>query len=806
VSRRRKTRLALAEPLPMREAEKPKAEPRIGYDGVPQALGHWETEYHADLKKPESRIARFNEVRTGDGSVVAALEKLWWPVARATMDATLAGDERSETAAELFRANILRAGAPGSESYRMLTPWRQFLWECFTAESFGHSVHEVTTRVQPGPLGTFRVIHQLAWIHPGSIYQFHCDRDGVLQEIVQRFQARWWEDGKEESFYIDFAIPVRDEQGLRLFVRTRKQEGSNVEGTALIRGMYADAKRNQSMRNWQAIHAQRVAVGIPKVTITGDAPPQVQQTAIDMAKSMRGGAQDRLYVVEAPGVSVGWVQNDTGALDLGEMLRAGEERTRGVASLEWAGLGQAGSAGSRAVGDVQQRPFWLMVEGIAEGIVEDIQVQLVEMLHARNFADAPPPKLRVADVSPISIDEIAKAVDAGLIVPTAQDSNDIRRALKLRVLTPEEMAKQEAIFAKAADHRAEPDNAMPPGQPGVNPFAKRPDDAKPEDEQPKDAPAPEELAAVELAAKPKREPRAPTPFEAQHVALDDIRRCFEEIEREAAQSLRAARDAAIDESLDGGTNPDGTERPGVAIKGTRVTVPRPKDAKAALVLAMRALKDKAREIGRESMRSEVRSQVAGLTPKRSLAQRTAEALGLADRLPPFDPFEDKPRKRGVKGVVQVADAISEELETVLALHVESILDAVVKGIKREMASALAQEMSDEEAIEAARRALKDRSDVPLEQAGREMASRGINGGRAEVVEQAIESLVDEGYAIEIATRSAVLDNNTCDECEALDGTQVEVASDEYFQIMPPARCDGGAYCRCIYTMSVERKS
>ena len=119
-------------------------DPRVGYDGQSQSLGHWDTEYHPDLKTFEKRVDRFDEVSTGDASVVAALEKLWWPVARATwvMDAQ-GKDDRSKTAAELMRANILRAGAPDASAYRMKTTWRQFLWETFIAERFGVSIYAI---------------------------------------------------------------------------------------------------------------------------------------------------------------------------------------------------------------------------------------------------------------------------------------------------------------------------------------------------------------------------------------------------------------------------------------------------------------------------------------------------------------------------------------------------------------------------------------------------------------------------------------------------------------------------------------
>ena len=51
---------------------------------------------------------------------------------------------------------------------------------------------------------------------------------------------------------------------------------------------------------------------------------------------------------------------------------------------------------------------------------------------------------------------------------------------------------------------------------------------------------------------------------------------------------------------------------------------------------------------------------------------------------------------------------------------------------------------------------------------------------------------------EFALRSEQLDANTCDPCEQLHGEIVEIGSPEYYDLMPPAECDGGGRCRGIY--------
>jgi hypothetical protein len=50
---------------------------------------------------------------------------------------------------------------------------------------------------------------------------------------------------------------------------------------------------------------------------------------------------------------------------------------------------------------------------------------------------------------------------------------------------------------------------------------------------------------------------------------------------------------------------------------------------------------------------------------------------------------------------------------------------------------------------------------------------------------------------EFALRSEQLDKATCDECERLHGTVVQVDTDAYYALLPPADCYGGGRCRGV---------
>lgn len=108
--------------------------------------------------------------------------------------------------------------------------------------------------------------------------------------------------------------------------------------------------------------------------------------------------------------------------------------------------------------------------------------------------------------------------------------------------------------------------------------------------------------------------------------------------------------------------------------------------------------------------------------------------------------------------------------------------------------------------------LHDLSDTDIEEAARGASSQANNLGR---------NLGAQSSAVGTATRSALFDENTCPPCRALDGTVVQKngpvvsATQEaiammgelgidpnspgaYFDLMPPAGCDGLDLCRDFY--------
>ena len=81
------------------------------------------------------------------------------------------------------------------------------------------------------------------------------------------------------------------------------------------------------------------------------------------------------------------------------------------------------------------------------------------------------------------------------------------------------------------------------------------------------------------------------------------------------------------------------------------------------------------------------------------------------------------------------------------------------------------------------------SDKPVGELARKSTTVAYNEGRsAEILSTDIEFVV----------RSEVLDSKTCAACAVVDGSVVEVGTQDYFGLMPPALCEGGDNCRGFY--------
>jgi hypothetical protein len=86
-------------------------------------------------------------------------------------------------------------------------------------------------------------------------------------------------------------------------------------------------------------------------------------------------------------------------------------------------------------------------------------------------------------------------------------------------------------------------------------------------------------------------------------------------------------------------------------------------------------------------------------------------------------------------------------------------------------------------------ALYGYSDMALDQIARETANTVLRAGRASGL---LEAAGEMGGDNLVWRRSAVLDENTCDPCDAADGSEIDGPDEDLSGI-----CEGSGNCRCI---------
>lgn len=107
-----------------------------------------------------------------------------------------------------------------------------------------------------------------------------------------------------------------------------------------------------------------------------------------------------------------------------------------------------------------------------------------------------------------------------------------------------------------------------------------------------------------------------------------------------------------------------------------------------------------------------------------------------------------------------------------------------------------QGLEGEELAAAVQGGLRQLSDAPVNRASRAAISSGFNLGRNLEAQRRAED-------IEQVVRSEILDTETCAPCQALDGQIFVFNSPEYFEFMPPTKCNGRDFCRGFYIYDLK---
>jgi hypothetical protein len=256
---------------------------------------------------------------------------------------------------------------------------------------------------------------------PRTIQEWHQDALGDLTHIVQFLS------GTKAG---DLLGGLKTIQARDLVYYRVGEEGDNWEGVSLLRPAWKPFYLKDRIERLDAIAHEREATGIPVVYPPSSADLAGDDERLDALEeklaNIRGGEVGYLIM---PGPKAehmedggrGWTfeligfGGNSGGRDAKPALEYHSDKIAAAVVAEFMRLGQGGSpGGSRAVGEVQQDPFYAGVEALA-GVVEAELNELIGRLVAYNFDDADgAPTLSMEKADATSLVELKDYV-AGLI-------------------------------------------------------------------------------------------------------------------------------------------------------------------------------------------------------------------------------------------------------------------------------------------------------------------------------------------------------------------------------------------------------
>lgn len=579
------------------------------------------------------------------------------------------------------------------------------------------------------------------------------DDSSVLESVEQ-----WLGDGKQPSNPV---IPAD-----RLVVFTHEQEGDDFRGTSILRSAWLHWQSRTQLENLQAIACER-SVGIPIAYPPDDADSTELDAVEDVLTGIRQG--ENVYIL-APGPKQtdqnrdGWlieslnVEGDGGS---GLIKDAISTRRAAIAENVWADfmkLGQDGT-GARAVGDVQQMPYYLALTSLAGwfcGIVNERIKRLVDW----NYTTTKYPRLRPGPIQQREIQSVADAITQLMNANAIKGDDDTERWLRDLIGAPPPQPGRQAD---------QPPELGPDGQP-LPPGVKAKDLPEPDDDEGKPVVPPD--------PKPKDGPSEANPVKGRKEQMSDwhgMRRLNGPERSVAWTSIGDTLDQAQDDLVEQASMAaEGAVGKALEAAGSAVDINSPEVIQnvvvdpAAIRDAVRGVLTHTYERGRTEVRAELRRQRGSTT-----AYRALETPGSYVR--------------------PTIDARLKLLAAKAATVAETVAMAATRAIRQWALRRLEAPgtMPDGPGFD------------PRAAVRGEARKAAVGTVAAAFADGRADEMDTQADTIEYSLLSSVLDSNSCEFCSEMDGTHGPPGGLPTLST-PLAGCAGGPACRCVWVPVVKQ--
>ncbi len=429
----------------------------IGASGTTITGGIITGEEYNRLLVGKFAIRQYEIMRRSEPSVEAALELVKQPLLNIERRIEPASDSPEDKfiERELFERNV---------------DFHQMSEEAVTFLDMGFSVAEKTYQLTEYEGRTLVGIESIGFRKQISIEKWETEdkKLGITQQLLTDVA-----DGKSR---VSIVMP-------KLIVWTNKKEGDNYQGISLLRFAYKDWNMKDKLGIVNAIGLEKAAIPTPVIKEPQNSNPGDSDLAVQSIQHYR--SNEKSYIK----LPFGWALEkfDLSGQTTKELLPTLQYHDRQIfisVLAAFMALGSSDSSGSRAVGDVQYKPYVQKVATINRRFQAPIQEQLIKQLCDLNFSDLPNgyPKLVSDRFEDDDISTLANAIkslaDAGLITGDVGTEEYLRKKLHMPELSDEakEVYDLKSKAAKDALLNPKPDPTQKPApadDPNADPTLKK---------------------------------------------------------------------------------------------------------------------------------------------------------------------------------------------------------------------------------------------------------------------------------------------------------------------------------------------
>ena len=645
---------------------------------------------------------------------------------------------------------------------RMAYSWRSFLKEALLYRDYGFSPFEIIWCVDDD--GKIR-IDRLAWRPPSTIWWIW-GANGRITKVEQSVFGHWLTIPGETA---KLDGPKKTIDGSKLLWFVNQREGENWRGRSVLRPLHKPWYMKERLEIARVLLADKMG-GMPVFTLgpSAYANATVKQEVDAMGRAWSVG--ERMFIRLPADVTMELLKSEASVADLDNSILQLEQTMSNVLIAQVLDLGKTGS-GSRALGMTLGDMFRESCEAEAAYVEDELnrRESLIWQLVSYNFGEDPDlmPKLSFGQIGRVDPLEFGQGLNfmtqAGLSFTDPDTVAHIRELLDLPKLADDD------IDEGAQNQTITPQPGQIAGTAGGQTIAQQTQAAR-------DATAIETHPDTSKPASPIASPMLP----GQRPPV--LKAAERKLKREPRGLETFCDLAEVTQKFD--------------------------SAKTAIATATDAT--------RQAMVAELGRRARQAVDSNTLDKFAAGAPPMVDVL-----------TRDIKGVLtsfyaagrqQVADELQRQKKSPDA--VEQIVESRqgntsmaelgsfgARAVNIATAAAAAKQMAQQIMAAAGAQAARVASGVPLDELAFDTAVGRAADAAANAQAPTVSDIMQSGRTDEAqaersdiagAVYSAILDQNTCDECEAADGTEYGPDElDEAFDATPNPDCAGGGFCRCL---------